>query len=96
MSYFSIVLSQIIGFVIYLLIGMVAVRMHVLDSRSLGMFSQFITKVSMPLLLFTNTLNGATRQQFISPADPGHFPVDVLPIIPALPLFGTPLWLERQ
>lgn len=66
MSYFSIVLSQIIGFVIYLLIGMVAVRMHVLDSRSLGMFSQFITKVSMPLLLFTNTLNGATRQQFIS------------------------------
>ena len=29
MSYFSIVLSQIIGFVIYLLIGMVAVRMHV-------------------------------------------------------------------
>ena len=60
MSYFSIVLSQIIGFVIYLLIGMVAVRMHVLDSRSLGVFSQFITKVSMPLLLFTNTLNGAT------------------------------------
>ena len=52
--------------VIYLLIGMVAVRMHVLDSRSLGVFSQFITKVSMPLLLFTNTLNGATRQQFIS------------------------------
>ena len=38
MSYFSIVLSQIIGFVIYLLIGMVAVRMHVLDSRSLGVF----------------------------------------------------------
>lgn len=66
MSYFSLVLSQIIGFVIYLLIGMVAVRMHVLDSRSLGVFSQFITKVSMPLLLFTNTLNGATRQQFIS------------------------------
>ncbi|WP_302491431.1 AEC family transporter [Megasphaera sp.] len=66
MAYFSIVLSQIIGFVIYLLIGMVAVRMRVLGSRSLGVFSRFITKISLPLLLFSNTLNGATRQQFIS------------------------------
>ena len=79
MSYFSIVLSQIIGFVIYLLIGMVAVHMHVLDSRSLGVFSQFITKVSMPLLLFTNTLNGATRQQFIS-----ALPILAAPVVACL------------
>ena len=66
MAYFSIVLSQIIGFVIYILIGIAAVRTHVLTSRSLGVFSQFITKVTMPILLFVMTLNGATRQQFIS------------------------------
>lgn len=66
MAYFSIVLSQIIGFVIYILIGIAAVRMRVLGSRSLGVFSRFITKISLPLLLFSNTLNGATRQQFIS------------------------------
>lgn len=66
MAYFSIVLSQIIGFVIYILIGITAVRTHVLTSRSLGVFSQFITKVTMPILLFVMTLNGATRQQFIS------------------------------
>lgn len=65
MAYFSIVLSQIIGFVIYILIGIAAVRTHVLTSRSLGVFSQFITKVTMPILLFVMTLNGATRQQFI-------------------------------
>lgn len=66
MAYFSIVLSQIIGFVIYIPIGIAAVRTHVLTSRSLGVFSQFITKVTMPILLFVMTLNGATRQQFIS------------------------------
>ena len=59
MAYFSIVLSQIIGFVIYILIGIAAVRMRVLGSRSLGVFSRFITKISLPLLLFSNTLNGA-------------------------------------
>lgn len=32
MAYFSIVLSQIIGFVIYILIGIAAVRTHVLTS----------------------------------------------------------------
>ena len=89
MSYFSIVLSQIIGFVIYLLIGMVAVRMHVLDSRSLGMFSQFITKVSMPLLLFTNTLNGATRQQFISALPILAEKLGVDPAVMANPLIST-------
>lgn len=66
MAYFSIVLSQIIGFVVYILIGIAAVRTHVLTSRSLGVFSQFITKITMPILLFVMTLNGATRQQFIS------------------------------
>lgn len=66
MNYFSIVLVQIIGFVIYILIGIAGVRMKVLTPRSLGVLSQFITKISLPLLLFTNTLNGATRQEFVA------------------------------
>ena len=65
MNYFSIVLVQIVGFVIYILIGIAGVRMKVLTPRSLGVLSQFITKISLPLLLFTNTLNGATRQEFV-------------------------------
>lgn len=65
MNYFSIVLVQIIGFVIYILIGIAGVRMKVLTPRSLGVLSQFITKISLPLLLFTNTLNGATHQEFV-------------------------------
>ena len=47
MDYFSIVLGQIIGFVIYILIGIIGVRMGVLTPRSLGVLSQFITKISL-------------------------------------------------
>lgn len=39
MDYFSIVLGQIIGFVIYILIGIIGVRMGVLTPRSLGVLS---------------------------------------------------------
>ena len=76
MAYFSIVLSQIIGFVIYILIGIAAVRMRVLGSRSLGVFSRFITKISLPLHRYSNTLHGATRQQYIS----------ALPVLPVTAL----------
>ena len=89
MDYFSIVLGQIIGFVIYILIGIIGVRMGVLTPRSLGVLSQFITKISLPLLLFTNTLNGATREQFIGDLPSWRRRPDVHFIIPALPTVGT-------
>lgn len=66
MQYFSIVLSQVIGFVVFVIIGIICVKTRIFGPRGLGLFSRFITHVSLPLLLFTNTLNGADRQQFIA------------------------------
>ena len=66
MNYFSIVLEQIEIFVVYMLIGIFAVKMHFLDREKLGMLSGCITKILLPLLIFTNTINGTTREQFLS------------------------------
>ena len=66
MNYFSIVLEQIEVFVVYMLIGIFAVKMHFLDREKLGVLSGCITKILLPLLIFTNTINGTTRKQFLS------------------------------
>lgn len=66
MQYFSIVLAQVMGFIVFVIIGVSAIKTRVMGPRGLGLFSRFITYVSLPLLLFTNTLNGATRQQFLA------------------------------
>ena len=66
MNYFSIVLEQIEIFVVYMLIGIFAVKMHFLDRQKLGVLSGCITKILLPLLIFTNTINGTTREQFLS------------------------------
>ncbi len=68
MNYFSIVLEQIEVFVVYMLIGIFAVKMHFLDREKLGVLSGCITKILLPLLIFTNTINGTTREQFLSSA----------------------------
>ena len=68
MNYFSIVLEQIEIFVVYMLIGIFAVKLHFLDRGKLGMLSGCITKILLPLLIFTNTINGTTRKQFLSSA----------------------------
>ena len=66
MNYFSIVLEQIEIFVVYMLIGIFAVKLHFLDRDKLGVLSGCITKILLPLLIFTNTINGTTRKQFLS------------------------------
>lgn len=68
MNYFSIVLEQIEIFVVYMLIGIFAVKMHFLDREKLSVLSGCITKILLPLLIFTNTINGTTREQFLSTA----------------------------
>lgn len=65
MNYFYIVLQQIGIFIIYVLIGIWAVKSGVLTKKSLGIVSQVIAKISMPALIFTSTLNGATRQELV-------------------------------
>lgn len=66
MTYFSIVLVQIFTFVIYAAIGIIAVKAKVLNKDGLGVMSRFITKIALPLLIFTNTINSATKEQFLN------------------------------
>ena len=66
MNYFSIVLEQLEIFVVYILIGIFAIKMHFLDRDKLGVLSGCITNLLLPLLIFTNTINGTTREQFLS------------------------------
>ena len=66
MNYFSIVLEQVEIFVVYLLIGIIAVKTNVLNREKLGALSSCVTKVLLPLLIFSNAINGATKEQFLS------------------------------
>ena len=66
MNYFSIVLEQVEVFVVYLLIGIIAVKTNVLNREKLGALSSCVTKILLPLLIFSNAINGATKEQFLS------------------------------
>lgn len=66
MSYFSIVLEQLIIFVIYMAIGVIAVKAKVLNREKLNVLSGCITKILLPLLIFSNTISGTTREEFVS------------------------------
>lgn len=73
MNYFSIVSVQIVTFLVYATIGIIARKTHVLTEDSLDLLARFIIKISLPIMIFMNTLNGATKESFMS----------ALPILPA-------------
>lgn len=66
MTYFPIVLEQIALFVIYALLGVYAVKRGYFTSASLDVLSKLLIKITIPIMLFANTINGATRQEFIA------------------------------
>ncbi len=65
MEYVSVTGSQVLIFLIYGIIGLIAVRTRVLDTSGLDTLSRFITKIALPLLVFTNTISGTTREQLL-------------------------------
>lgn len=65
MNYFFIVSTQILMFIIYAAIGVIAVKAKLYDKEGLNVISAFIIKISLPVMIFTNTINGATRDEFI-------------------------------
>lgn len=66
MNYFEIVAGQIAIFVVYAMIGVAAVKCGVVNRDGLTVLSRLITKIALPLLIFTNTINGTTREDFLS------------------------------
>ncbi len=65
MQYFEIVIQQIGMFLLYAVIGIIMVKTKIVSEHGLNYFSKFITRIALPLLIFTNTIHGATRQDFI-------------------------------
>lgn len=61
MEQFFTVLTQIMIFVILILLGIVAVKKNILDEHSLGNLSKIIMKMALPAYIFINTAEGATR-----------------------------------
>ncbi|MGI6031642.1 MAG: AEC family transporter [Eubacteriales bacterium] len=54
--------QQMISFVILIAIGYLAVRLKVLDQRGLATVASLVIRVFLPMLIFTNTINGATAE----------------------------------
>jgi len=63
MNYFQLVLEQIFQFVIYMAVGIIGVKTSVFNEKSLNSLSLFIIKISLPVMLFINTLNGVSTEQ---------------------------------
>ena len=61
MDQFFTVLTQIGIFLILIALGVLAVKVHILDEHSLGSISKVIMRMALPAYIFINTAEGATR-----------------------------------
>ena len=66
MEIFSILTEQIALFVIYMLVGVLMVKTQVLNKTTLETISRFVIKLSMPVMIFINTVNGVDRATLFS------------------------------
>ena len=65
MDLFSIILIQMVMLAIYVLVGIIGIKTKVMNREALEYISRFIMKLSLPIMIFTNTLNGATSREVI-------------------------------
>ncbi|MGN1014018.1 MAG: AEC family transporter [Butyricicoccus sp.] len=66
MDLFPIVVNQSISFAVLILIGVICVKTGILTEQTLPVVSRVVMKLCLPLLIFTNTINGANRAQLIA------------------------------
>lgn len=90
MDQFFTVLTQIGIFLILIALGVLAVKVHILDEDSLGSISKVIMRMALPAYIFINTAEGATRAGLAS-----SLMVIPLAIALYLLLFLLSLALER-
>ncbi len=62
MSTFWILLEQMELFVIYILAGVILVKSGLFNRESLQSISKFVLRMGLPLLIFTNIINGVERE----------------------------------
>lgn len=66
MEYLTLVLGQLFSFMIFIFIGVIAIKKNVFDEKGLQVLSNLIIKITMPIMLFCNTINGSTKKEFIA------------------------------
>ncbi|MGN0985149.1 MAG: AEC family transporter [Candidatus Enterenecus sp.] len=79
---FRIMMEQIAMLVIYMAAGALLVRTKVLNEAALTPISRVVLKLALPLLIFTNTVNGVDRQELL-----GTLPVIGLSLLMYLLIF---------
>lgn len=65
MEILQILMGQIGLFVIYIIIGMILIKTKVLNQDMLETISRLVLKLAMPLMIFTNTVNGVDRRSLV-------------------------------
>lgn len=65
MEQFFIALTQIGIFLILICVGIITVKIKILDSHSLTSVSKLVMQISLPSYIFINAINSATRQSLI-------------------------------
>lgn len=66
MNSFTILLEQIILFAIYMALGILLIKTKVLNATTLEPIAKFVLKLALPLLIFTNTINGVDQETLFS------------------------------
>ena len=67
MNTLTVLLQQIGMFVIYIITGVILIRTKVLTRENLEIISKVVIKLSLPVMIFINTVNGVDRQTFFLP-----------------------------
>lgn len=65
MDLFSIIINQMDMLAVYVIIGIISVKTKIFYRESLEYISRYIMKLSLPIMIFTNTLNGANAKEVI-------------------------------
>lgn len=66
MEVLIIVLTQLFAFSIFGIIGVYAVKTNILDKSGLNYLSNFVIKITLPIMLFINTLIGVKREVLLN------------------------------
>ena len=90
MNTFGILMGQMELMAIYMAIGVVLVKTGVLDHDSLGVVARFVLKLALPVMLFSNTVSGMTREILID-----CLPVLYLTMLLYILIFGVALGLAK-
>lgn len=61
MEQFFIILNQLVSFLIMMIIGFLAAKLAITNEVFLDTLSKLIMKIILPILIFTNAVNGTTR-----------------------------------